>query len=334
MQQAINIASARVLPFMSAPLCRYEGDDNYGIEKEALRLQADVSSGGVSKTRSVLNQLKQLAGMVGRVGKKTMQVQGIISNAIAKAQKHLTELEMEERATVNNVDAQAKFEMIVYVTMSPQTQKFYDSIDAHMKYTIAPVNDHGHIVSEAAKNVDGKTLKRLVSLIRFHSLDTDHKKKILSVTFGAGAAEGEGTPKNKALLIKKRKELLKLHDALDDMEAYKAFVISHKYRASVAAEMIRNNHEVIAQAHEQIDEVRRKYDILIRDIDNSMAMATLKAAKLKMKRMLNHDVIECVMLEQKVDEPSISGGVSAIEATPNLAGYTNDIVLLPPLYNC
>ena len=298
---------------MSAPLCRYEGEA-CGIEKEALMLQADLGSGNLSKTRATLKQLKQLAGMLGRVGSDAGKAQSTINSAISKAQRQIDQLEMEESAKDNKADAQEQFEILVYGTMSATAKKFYDGIDANTLYTIAPVGDKGAVVQQAAKTIDGKSLKRLVSLIKFHSMDTDHKKKILYATFGADAVEGEGTPKDKELLLKKKQELLELHEALDDMEAYKALMISHKYKADIAAAMIKKNHKIIAAAHAQIDEVSKKYDDLIRDVDNGMAMAILKAAKLKMKTMLKENVIDHVLLDQELAATSISGGVHVAQA--------------------
>ena len=89
--------------------------------------------------------------------------------------------------------------------------------------------------------------------------------------------------------------------------------------------MIDKNHQAIIVAHDQIDEVARKYDELIADVNNGMAMATLKVAKLKMKKILKDDVIDHILLDQPVTATAqtISGGMPAVETLSGFAGFSS-----------
>jgi len=298
----------------------------HGIEAAALALMSELSSADLSKIKSIVSQLRGLSGMIGRVGSKAGGLQAMISAAIGKAQRQIAELELTE-GRGGSIDPEVKFEMSVYALMSDKAKEFYHEIDADTHYYLAPVNDDGEIVQYAAKKVHGKTLRRLLTLVKFHSFDTASKKKVLEESFGAEAAEGEGTPKDKALLEKKRNELYVVHEALDHLEAYKAYIISRKHEDDIATEMIANNHEIIVRAHDQIDEVIRKYDVLTKDINSDMAMALLKVAKLKMKKMLKEDVINHVLLEI-VRPPSISGGIEVPSVAPTTTGVGFDSVPL------
>ncbi len=323
MQQATQTLSKPAYPNMN-PDMKMKGDsalDAMSIEKQALNLQASLGSGSLGITRATLRQLRQLSGLVGRLGTKSAQVQGTISGAIAKAQRKVEQMEQEEGGRGDDANAQEKFQIAIYGFMSAGAKKFYDNINENASFDLAVVNDDGELDPTHKKHIDGKTLKRLVSIIKFHSLDTASKKKVLYDTFGSDVAEEEGTPKDKAVLAKKKKELLELHEALENMEAYKAYMITHKYRADVAAAMIEKNHKAMMLAHEQIDEVARKYDELMLDVDNGMAMATLKVAKLKMKKMLKEDIIEQTLLDQAPTAQTISGGVNASGTMPVFAAF-------------
>jgi hypothetical protein len=314
MQQLSENTGAKPYPNFNPKMRK---GDSEGIEREAINLQASLGSGNLSVTRSTLRQLRMLAGMVGGLGKRSAQVQGTINSAIAKAQSKISQLEMEENNPVVTQGQQAKFQTAIYSLLSTRAKRFFDDIDEDASFTIAPVMEDGELAHHAKKKVDGKTLKRLITLIKFHSLDTTNKKKVLYEAFGSEAAEEEGTPKDVVLLAKKKKELLNLHEALDTMEAYKAYVISMKYKPDVAAVMIEKNHQKVMLAHEQIDEVAHQYDDLISDVNNGMAMAKVKVAKLKMKRMLKEDIIDHMLLDQETNAPVISGGLTSSQTTPH-----------------
>lgn len=320
MQQVTETVTNRAFPNMNPAMKK---QDASGVEKEALNLQASLGSGSLSITRATLRQLRQLSGMVGGLGTKSAQVQGTINGAISKAQSKIAQMEMEEGNRLNDADAQEKFQAVIYSFMSVRAKKFYDSINENATFDLAVVNDDGELDHSKKKHIDGKTLKRLVSIIKFHSLDTASKKKALYETFGSEAAEEEGTPKDKAILAKKKKEILELHEALENMEAYKAYILLHKYRPDVAAAMIEKNHKAMVRAHEQIDEVARKYDELLNDMDNGMAMATLKVAKLKMKKMLKEDIIDQIMLDQAPAAQTISGAINANDTMSAFAAYSS-----------
>ena len=320
MQQAIQTIPAIAIPNLNIAMSK---SDSSRIEGDALNIQAGLG-GSLSFVRSSLSQLKMLLGMVGK-GKQSAQAQSTITSAIAKAKSRIEQLESEENSKGGSVDLQAKFELVIYGLMSVRAKKFYDSIDENSTFHLAHVNEDGELSAHKVKHIDGKSIKRLLSLIKFHSLDTANKKKVLYDTFGAEAAEEEGTPKDKETLVKKKKELLELHEALDTIEAYKAYMITRKFKPDVAAAMIDKNHQAIIVAHDQIDEVARKYDELIADVNNGMAMATLKVAKLKMKKILKDDVIDHILLDQPVTATAqtISGGMPALETLSGFAGFSS-----------
>ncbi len=319
----INFTNARidrVIPLnMPVNMPRRGGDDLARLEKEAVMLSAGLAGGGVPATRATLAQLKMLSGMVGQFGTKSAAVKAMIGSAIAKAQRQLQELEDEEHRRGSIDSAEVKFDRIIYDMLSPRAKKFFDAIDEDKAYVIAPINKDGDVVATAAKKVKGSDLRKKLTFIKFQSLDTDSKKKILTDTFGAEEAEHEGTPLTKWALKKRKRELAKLHEALDDLEAYKALTISQKFPHDVADDLIERNHKAIALAHAQIDEVNAQYDAVLADMENGVAKAKLRASKLKMKKLLKEDVIEVVLLEQSSATPHISGGVSVANAESGLA---------------
>lgn len=288
------------------------------IKKEVLRLVAELAEAGgnLSQARATLAQLRMLSGMAGRAGHKSSQLQGLIGSAMTKVQRLIEQLEEEENQRNAALDPEHKFELLVYGAMSVKAKAFYDAIDEDAHYHIAHINANGEIVHGATRPVDGKTLRQRMRLIKFHSLDTAHKKKILHDTFGAGKAEAEGTPKDKELLIKRHNEMHELHIALGDMEAYKAHMLAHEGNKAA----IEENHQLIADAHIQIDEVIARYKEVIANPDDGEAVARLKAAKLKMKHMLKEDVIGHVLLEQPSGTHTVSGGVSTTDVEVGKAG--------------
>lgn len=328
MQQLIENTQVKPYPNLNPKMRKGDAD---GVEREAINLQASLGSGSLGVTRATLRQLRLLAGMVGGLGKRSSQTQGTINSAIAKAQSKIKQLEMEETNYVTNEDKQEKFHIAIYGFLSVRAKRFYDSIDENESFTIAPVLDHGQLAHHANKKIDGKTLKRLVTFIKFHSLDTANKKKVLYDVFGSEAAEEEGTPKDSVMLAKKKMELLELHEALDTMEAYKAYIIKSKYKPDIAAAMIEKNHEKVLLAHEQIDEVAHQYDELIRDVNNGMAMAKIKVAKLKMKKMLKEDIIDQMLLDQESNAPVVAGGLVSNQSVPNFSLFAGVSAMSPAM---
>jgi hypothetical protein len=292
-----------------------------GVEKEALNLQAGLSGSNLGATRATLRQLRMLAGSLTGSGKRAAAVQGTISGAIARAQSKIEQLEIEENRRAHSCDPGLKFDLAVYSMMSGRDRRFYDSIDEKQRFVLPVVTEEGELDPYAIRTLDGKSLKRLVSLLKFHSLDTAGKKKVLQDTFGTEAAEEEGTPRDAAVLRKKKEELLELHRALSDLEAYKAYLITRKYRPQVAALLIERNHKIIAGAHRRIDEVEARYDDALKDVDNGMAVAMLKASKLKMKQVLRDEVVEQVLLDQEATAPLITGGVPVSEPMAGFGSY-------------
>lgn len=218
----------------------------------------------------------------------------MIQMAITQAEQQLEALSDESGRFKEDSHARHLFQVAVYATMSGQAKKFYNEIDKKTTYTLAPVKD-GMVVDTVKKEVHGEELRKKFSLLKYHSMSEAEKKDVLHSTFGM---INDLIPDNLDKLKAERDDVFALHQALKDMEAYKAYMSISKLGGSIRNVLVdvANDHEGFARAHVEVDMLVAAYDKLMVNPKDEQAIAAFKAARMKMRKTLKDDVIDKILL--------------------------------------
>ncbi|MBY0407133.1 MAG: hypothetical protein K2Q01_05530 [Rickettsiales bacterium] len=277
-------------------------DDPCAVEAEAISLRQSLSSASRDRTRMVLEQLKALNSRLPPRGRHNRRSAGVIISAISQAEQQLEA--QEDDYYLHSHDSMATrraFAAAVYTVMSAADKEFYNQIEQKATYSIAPVSDEGVVVTSVKEEVTGEELQQRFSILKYHSMSEAEKRDVLNRTFGTNN-DSEVVATSKDVLKREREGLVELHQALKDMEAYKAYrhITGSLGYLMGAMGKIGRDHEVFERAHEDVDALIRAYDKLIENPEDENARTQLKLFRARMKRTLKDDVINKLLLEAEI----------------------------------
>ncbi len=292
------------------PLQGAELEDLHTVDEEAHELKMALASANRDRTRIILDQMKSLAGRMPTQGRKARRSAGVLQAAITQAEQQLEALNDDEyRRTHDDAAVRRLFEIAVYSTMSKDAKMFYNNIEHDKTYKLVAVAPGGKVEKTIEKEVEGEHLRRHFSLLKFHSMSEAEKRQVLNETFGVDNAV-EQVANDAAKLKAEREELAHLHDALKDMEAYRAYISithSHGNLRKVMVE-IALDHDHFQRAHKEVDALVQAYDAVLAAPDDEGAKVRLVEARRRMKKTLKDDIINDVLLDAN------DGGVQPMRA--------------------
>lgn len=281
------------------------------LEAEAKDIKGRLVSADRYKTSQLLAQLRALGARMPAHGRRARRSANIIQMVITQAEQQLAALDEEQTMKHFEHFAHFAFQAVIYTAMSQQAKVFYNNIDANATYEVAPVTAGGVVVTDAKIEVDGEHLRSHFSMIKYHSMSESEKKDVLSKTFGTDK-DNELVSRDAAVLKRERDELGLLHRALEDMEAYKAFMGLSKsgLRVQKALIEIAYDHQGFARAHGEVDALLRAYDRLMQNPADEEAATALKLARARMKKTLKEEIIDRILLDADEGAPAKAGEIT------------------------
>lgn len=297
----------------------FSSTDDVLSEVEAIR--ALLPSSDREETRALVAKLNNLSGKLPRdegADRKGRRAAGVVSAVIAQAQQQLNQQNGEDSTRHASMLLSSTMQSTIYFSMSAAQKLFYDKIDAKKDYVLPAVTESGAVaVPEETKAVSGEELKKRFSILQYHSLSEDEKKKMLDKTFGLDTPE-ENARKSPAQLKTELEELDYLKQALKDMEAYKGYqLIMRGGDMRGALGQIAHNRSVFAKAQGQVEQLQAAYAALIEQPDNAARMAAVADIRRAMKKTLKEEVIDDLLTG--VGSASNQGlGAPAVFSLPSL----------------
>jgi hypothetical protein len=296
-------------------------EERCAVEGEVSALMAQLASADQDKIRQIISRLQMLKSKAAPGSTASRRSYRVVADALAQAQLQLIDTMYDDWKDKPQFSFNTMFEVHVYASMGAQAQQFYNAIDQTASYTITPVVQNGQMLVTEQKQIEGKQLRRLFSVVKYHAMSEKDKKDILSKTFGTEAVEDD-KPKDATALKAEKEDLQHLHQALRDMEAYKAYILLSQSGGNLQGAMVRvaANHAVFTKAHSKVDEVIRVYTELMANPNDPVARAALKYTRFQLRELLRDEVVNKVLLESVEQPPAISATLGAAFAGPGLPG--------------
>lgn len=270
------------------------------LVSEAKSIQMQLAGADLDGTKQYLARLQDLLDRIPRDDRRGRRSARIIDAIIVQAQRQLNRQYAEEVIDSLNILLCAEMQITLYQSMSSAQQHFYVHIDNKQTYMLPAIAAHGGLAGAAAdtKEVSGQQLRERFSVLHYHSLSEAEKQSLLNKTFGEGAICMDA-PLTKDALVHRREELAYLRDALQDMEAYKAYLTLSESEGDVRMVLgkIAYNHSRFDSARAQIDALEQVYATLEKSPQDKTALAALEFTRGQLQEQLKNGVMQNALVE-------------------------------------